>query len=271
MDLTAVLRTVDALREAHDGEGFVLLAVSVVDSLLQVFAADEISLNDHHASVEQFSTLGLWPTRAAGEPCGASSTMPPGIPTYPDAQCAGQHSGEVMINGDPYGDGQWSSAVACTDSAGPASHGHALVVPLPAPEGIARTLVFSRHRPFGEEDRTAAVLLQPHIADALRYQGRRAAARVLTGRQRELLRLVAAGHDNIAIARKLGLSPCTVRKHLENAFARLDVSTRTAAVAKVCPDATWLCPVAAAPQSAFQHTPTAQRPGRPYGHCAGQK
>ena len=31
-----------------------------------------------------------------------------------------------------------------------------------------------------------------------------------------------------------------MRKHLENTFARLDVSTRTAAVAKVCPDATWL-------------------------------
>jgi len=62
----------------------------------------------------------------------------------------------------------------------------------------------------------------------------------LTRRELEVLRLVAAGHDNIAIARQLGLSPGTVRKHLENAFARLDVSTRTAAVAKVCPDATWL-------------------------------
>ena len=72
------------------------------------------------------------------------------------------------------------------------------------------------------------------------------AARLLTGRQRELLRLVAAGHDNIAIARRLGPSPYTVRKHLENAFARLDVTSRTAAVAKVCPDATWLDPPAAA-------------------------
>jgi DNA-binding NarL/FixJ family response regulator len=59
------------------------------------------------------------------------------------------------------------------------------------------------------------------------------AARPLTGRQRELLRLVAGGHDNIAIARQLGLSPGTVRKHLENAFARLGVSSRTAAIAKL--------------------------------------
>jgi DNA-binding CsgD family transcriptional regulator len=83
------------------------------------------------------------------------------------------------------------------------------------------------------------VLLQPHVAEALRVQGRRAAQQPLTGRQRELLALVAAGHDNIAIACQLGLSPATVRKHLENAFARLEVSSRTAAVAKICPDATW--------------------------------
>ena len=49
-----------------------------------------------------------------------------------------------------------------------------------------------------------------------------------------------------SIARRLGLSPYTVRKHLENAFARLDVTSRTAAVAKVCPDATWLDPPPAA-------------------------
>jgi len=117
-------------------------------------------------------------------------------------------------------------------------------MPLPAPPGSCRRLVFVR-RPgcaFSDEDRSAAILLQPHIADALRRQSRDAAARVLTGRQRELLGLVAAGHDNIAIARRLGLSPYTVRKHLENAFARLEVTSRTAAVAKVCPDATWLEP-----------------------------
>ena len=114
-------------------------------------------------------------------------------------------------------------------------------MPLPAAPGIARRLMFFRRpgRSFSDADRDAAVLLQPHIADALRVQGRHAATRLLTGRQCELLRLVAAGHDNIAIACQLGLSPATVRKHLENAFARLEVSSRTAAVAKICPDATW--------------------------------
>jgi DNA-binding NarL/FixJ family response regulator len=66
-----------------------------------------------------------------------------------------------------------------------------------------------------------------------------AAVQPLTTRQRELLRLVAAGLDNIAIARQLGLSPGTVRKHLENAFTRLGVSSRTAAIAKLHPELIW--------------------------------
>ena len=117
-------------------------------------------------------------------------------------------------------------------------------MPLPAPAGNDRRLVFFRWHgcAFSDEDRSAAILLQPHIADALRRQSRHAAARVLTARQCELLCLVAAGHDNVAIARRLGLSTFTVRKHLENAFARLDVTSRTAAVAKVHPDASWLDP-----------------------------
>jgi hypothetical protein len=44
-----------------------------------------------------------------------------------------------------------------------------------------------------------------------------------------VLALVASGKTNGQIARELWLSPGTVRKHLENAFAKLGVHTRTAA------------------------------------------
>jgi DNA-binding NarL/FixJ family response regulator len=49
-------------------------------------------------------------------------------------------------------------------------------------------------------------------------------------RQRQLLRLVAAGYTNDQIGRRLSISEATVRKHLENIFARLGVTSRTAAV-----------------------------------------
>ena len=235
-----MLQAVDALREAADGEDFVLLVPGVVDGMLRVLPADEISFNDLDVCARHSFTLELWPIKAAEASRGALWEQCWDTLTCSFTERVGRHRGEVMTTGGFHSDRRWHSTVMCTDPIGPPRAGAALVMPLPAPPGIARRLVFLRRPgPFGEEDRSAAVLLQPHIADALRCQSRRAAARLLTGRQRELLRLVAAGHDNIAIARKLGLSPGTVRKHLENAFARLEVSSRTAAVAKVFPDAAW--------------------------------
>jgi DNA-binding CsgD family transcriptional regulator len=53
----------------------------------------------------------------------------------------------------------------------------------------------------------------------------------LSPRQRQILELVAAGKTNAEIAGLLWISPGTVRKHLENAYERLGVHTRTGAVA----------------------------------------
>jgi DNA-binding CsgD family transcriptional regulator len=53
----------------------------------------------------------------------------------------------------------------------------------------------------------------------------------LTGRQREVLDLVAAGLTDAAIGRRLGCRQRTVDKHLEHIYRRLGVSCRTAAVA----------------------------------------
>ena len=54
----------------------------------------------------------------------------------------------------------------------------------------------------------------------------------LTAREREVLAWVARGKTNAEIAHLLWLAPSTVRKHLENVYAKLGVSTRTAAVAR---------------------------------------
>jgi LuxR family transcriptional regulator, maltose regulon positive regulatory protein len=53
----------------------------------------------------------------------------------------------------------------------------------------------------------------------------------LTGRELEVLRLVAAGHSNAMIAERLVISEHTVHRHVANIFAKLGVSTRAAAVA----------------------------------------
>ncbi len=53
----------------------------------------------------------------------------------------------------------------------------------------------------------------------------------LTAREVEVLRLVAGGRSNAAIAAELVLSEKTVARHLSNIFAKLDVGSRTAAAA----------------------------------------
>jgi len=53
---------------------------------------------------------------------------------------------------------------------------------------------------------------------------------LLTAREREILRQVAAGRTNLAIAHELQISPRTVAKHLEQAYRKLGVTNRAAAV-----------------------------------------
>lgn len=54
----------------------------------------------------------------------------------------------------------------------------------------------------------------------------------LTVREREVLSWVARGKTNAETAELLWLAPSTVRKHLENIYAKLGVTTRTAAAAR---------------------------------------
>jgi two-component system NarL family response regulator len=53
----------------------------------------------------------------------------------------------------------------------------------------------------------------------------------LTGREQEILTMVADGMTNEKTAATLGISPETVQSHVRNAMAKLDSETRTQAVA----------------------------------------
>jgi DNA-binding NarL/FixJ family response regulator len=53
----------------------------------------------------------------------------------------------------------------------------------------------------------------------------------LTTREVQVLRLVASGKTNRAIAKQLGLSEKTVARHVANIFNKLGMSSRAAATA----------------------------------------
>ncbi|ORI19870.1 response regulator transcription factor [Rhodococcus sp. 1168] len=73
--------------------------------------------------------------------------------------------------------------------------------------------------------------LSPTVASKLMAQLRDPGA-ALTQREVEVLEAVAVGHSNREIARRMFLSEGTVKTHLTNAFGKLGVRSRTAAVAQ---------------------------------------
>ena len=108
----------------------------------------------------------------------------------------------------------------------------------------ARVLIGQACRTLGDED-TAEMELDaarwvfqelgaaPDLAQAQKLSTRPAATTPggLSLRESQVLRLVAAGKTNRAIADELFLSEKTVHRHLSNIFAKLDVGSRSAATA----------------------------------------
>jgi DNA-binding CsgD family transcriptional regulator len=78
--------------------------------------------------------------------------------------------------------------------------------------------------------RDGRVLIVEREMQTLLLSEERAGAQ-LTDREQEVLAWVARGKTNAEIAQLLCLAPSTIRKHLENVYAKLGVRTRTAAVA----------------------------------------
>ena len=105
-----------------------------------------------------------------------------------------------------------------------------------------RVLIAMACRSLGDEDSAAMELdaagetfgLLGAASDVARVdalRGRTAEPSGLSPRELEVLRLVAAGATNHAIATQLYLSEKTVARHVSNIFGKLDVGSRTAAAA----------------------------------------
>jgi DNA-binding CsgD family transcriptional regulator len=161
--------------------------------------------------------------------------------SYPD-RSGDLHS--ILRISDFYSARQWHSTGMYSDIYRPPGIEHELMLSLPeAPgrtTGPGRTVrLYFRRGPgtdFSERDRALLTLLRPHLHQAyLDAERRRHPVPQLTPRQKDLLYLLAAGHTNTQIARRLGISEGTVRTHLENIYGRLHVSSRTAAVTRAFP------------------------------------
>jgi DNA-binding CsgD family transcriptional regulator len=171
-----------------------------------------------------------WPLYWDCQPC-----------SYPER--TGDLRSIVMVS-DFYSTRQWHANGMYSDIYRPQGLEHELQLCLPDPPGRAagpgrtvRLFFFRQSGPdFSERDRAVLTLLRPHLDQAyLDAERRRNPVPQLTPRHWDLLKLVAAGHTNTQIARRLGISEGTVGTHLENIYTRLNVSSRTAAVTRAFP------------------------------------
>lgn len=108
--------------------------------------------------------------------------------------------------------------------------------------------IHRKSRDFSADEVGYLNLLQEPLQSALRFRAaldgasRRLSAvepvievarddsdRGLTARERDVLALVATGRTNTMIGNILGITERTVRKHLTNAFSKLEISNRTSA------------------------------------------
>jgi len=120
---------------------------------------------------------------------------------------------------------------------------------LPYEAALARLALSDMHRRLGERDEarqqaelarttfarlgatTALAAASALLIDlAVPISLRPVAPFGLTAREADVLRLVAAGLANRAIAARLSVSPRTVSTHLEHIYAKLGVASRTAAI-----------------------------------------
>ncbi len=112
---------------------------------------------------------------------------------------------------------------------------HEVMVSLPPQGCVHRRLLLFRNDGYDFTEREVLLLriFRPHLVELYELQQRRLQDQPdLTARQWQILSIVATGASNAQVARALAISQGTVRKHLENVFLRLEVSSRTEAVAR---------------------------------------
>jgi DNA-binding CsgD family transcriptional regulator len=136
----------------------------------------------------------------------------------------------------------------------PAGVDHIIDLALPAHGRQQRSFVLFRargERDFSPRDRDVLRTLQPDLRRLETHAAlRRQLSRLLSGtsdvngadpdpcgaltaREREIVKLAGQGKTNAQIAAELWVAPSTVKKHLENSYAKLGVGGRTAAATRL--------------------------------------
>jgi DNA-binding CsgD family transcriptional regulator len=98
------------------------------------------------------------------------------------------------------------------------------------PDHVVKLWMVRGSSDFTPRERALFRLVAPALERVLRERPRASLPPSLTEQERRVLHHVADGLTNAEIADRLVVAPSTVRKHLENAYRKLGVTNRLAAV-----------------------------------------
>jgi DNA-binding CsgD family transcriptional regulator len=235
-DLRDLLEVIEAGRSTVVAEG---LPIAVLERAQALIGSDAVSFVDLDVKHQADWIRGQF---IPGDDAGPDWAAPfwrhywDCVPcSYPDR--TGDRRSVTTIS-DFYTQRQFHDTGMYADYFGPSGVEHEILLNISAPVGHSRRMIFfrGRGRDFDGRARLLLSLLRPHLDELYQeLERRRRPMPELTPRQWELLHLVAFGRTNAEIARELVVSEGTVRKHVENIFARLGVTNRTSAIARAFP------------------------------------
>ena len=114
--------------------------------------------------------------------------------------------------------------------------GDGLIVPVHRANELMGGMVFGGQSPDASPLARSALQVASHAAvarvDALKNQTVPVQAPALSARETQCLTYIASGHEDEQISQLLGISPRTVRFHVDSAKSKLGVNSRVQAVTK---------------------------------------
>jgi DNA-binding CsgD family transcriptional regulator len=238
LDLDRLRDIVDVANDAV-GRPAVDLTFAVLDGVRDAIGADWATLQDMHASAPrirhlQCATGGEY--EIVGSEFDANDPADPFWTHYPHSACSiPDRAGKPIVFSlrEVYTEREWARHPMHREVLTDIRDELMSAWPCGPDANLRLMLARTEGPPFDDRDRFLLQLLRPHLQPLFLEAMRSAtgdAEPPLTQRQRQILVLVRSGMTNQQVARQLGISPATVRKHLENSYGRLHVQSRTAAV-----------------------------------------
>jgi PAS domain S-box-containing protein len=145
---------------------------------------------------------------------------------YPRDELVGRPVSDFVAGGPQLSDQQWRTTIARGEFSGESA--------LVRADGTTVTVQYAGHTEVvtGERLVLFVALSTSRWGRHSRRDAHRGAPETLSPREREIVRLVAAGETGPEIAEQLHISHATVRTHVRNAMAKVGARSRAHLVAK---------------------------------------